>query len=268
VADVVTFDELDQWSSTGPTGSYYNGSLAGNPNTAGWSSGGVRFGNNFRNDPQWGDLWGGFVYSNVNDPNTAGFMNQYAANTGTGVGGRGNYAIVYGDSNDSSSTAFFNLPTLSQLQSIAVTNTSFATYSMLLGDQFTDPFGGPSRNEPDLFTVRFEGFRGTDGAGVSTGAVEFALADFRFADSTQDYIVRDWTQVDLAPLGVVQSVRLTFTSTDTTEIGGFTYINTPIYAALDNLSFSAVPEPSSIALAIAACGGIAAARARRRGARS
>ena len=40
--------------------------------------------------------WSGFAYSSINDTNTAGYGNQYAAWTlGTGVGGTGTYAVVY-----------------------------------------------------------------------------------------------------------------------------------------------------------------------------
>jgi len=235
VADIVTFDELATWTSTGPKGSYYNGNSGIGTNTDGWSSGGVTFGNSY--DTSFGGTWSGFAYSNVNDPSTPGYLNQYAANQATGAGGGGNYALIY-----SGEESFWNFQSTSIARSIYVTNTAYTMYSILDGDQFTEKFGGPTGNDPDFFSIRFEGFTGDGGKGVSTGTVDFYLADYRFADNSQDYVIRDWTEVDLASLGQIKSVAITFNSSDIGPWG----INTPTYAALDNLRFSAVPEPSSI----------------------
>jgi MYXO-CTERM domain-containing protein len=53
--------------------------------------------------------------------------------------------------------------------------------------------------------------------------------------------------VSLASLGAVQSLRFSLASSDTGEYG----INTPAYFAMDNLSVTAVPEPSACLLALA-----------------
>lgn len=238
-ADLVTFDELSTWTNTTSVGSYYNGSAGGAPNSLGWSSGGVHFGNSYDSFPGFGDFWDGFSYSNVNNPTQPGFGNQYAANVPTGVGGKGNYALVYSGTN-----AFFNLPQATTLQSIYVTNTAYTMYSMLNGDSFAKRFGGASGNDPDFLSIRFEGYDAVNGTGALTGSVEFFLADYRSADNSLDYVVRDWTQVDLNRLGLASSVRISFSSSDMGVFG----INTPTYAALDNLQFSSVPEPSSLLL--------------------
>lgn len=237
MADLVTFDELATWTSTGPKGSYYNGNSGTGSNTNGWSSGGVTFGNSY--DTSFGGFWSGFAYSNINDPSTPGYLNQYAANKPTGLGGGGNYALLY-----SGTEAFWNFQSTSIANSIYVTNTAYTMYSILDGDQFTEKFGGPTGDDPDFFSIRFEGFTGDGGTGISTGTVDFYLADYRFADNTQDYVIRDWTQVSLASLGEIKSVSITFNSSDIGEYG----INTPTYAAFDNLAFTAVPEPTSLLL--------------------
>ncbi len=252
VGDLVTFDELTTYTANTARGSYYNGDSGIGSNTLGWSSGGVGFGNNY--DSRFGGFWGGFSYSNINDPSTPGFGNQYAANTATGVGGSENYALAFGGPR-----AYFNLPTLRQLQSVFVTNTAYATFSMQDGDQFAKKFGGVNGDDPDFFSVRFEGYSGLNGTGALTGSVDFLLADYQL-DNSRDYIIRDWTQVDLTNLGMVNSVRLSFTSSDVGQFG----INTPTYVALDNLAFSAVPEPSSMAILATSLGAIAWLRLRKR----
>ncbi len=256
-ADLVTFDELNTWTATGSTGSYFNGNSGSGPNTNGWSSGSVFFGNSYDVFTFGGveyPFWDGFAYSNINNPEKGGFENQYAANRPRGMGGSGNYAVVYYSEFSPSPQAFWNMQRPSVLQSIYVTNTAYTMYSMLDGDQFTEKFGGPNGDEPDFFSIRLEGFDALGGTGNSTGFIDFFLADYRFNDNALDYVIRDWTQLDLSSLGMVQSVRITFDSSDP---------GIPTYAAFDNLAFSSVPEPSSWLMLAVIAGGMVARRMRK-----
>lgn len=235
-ADLVAdLNSLDTWTHTGPTGSYYNGNSDGTTNDNGWSADGVHFGNRYSSD--WGGFWNGFAYSNVNDTITAGHTNQYAAITGTGWGGYGNYAIAY-----SGSATFFDLPTGFRPTSVWVTNTTYTYLTMRDGDSFSKKFGGISGHDPDWFRVTFSGYDQAGGQGNLLGSVDFYLADFRFADASRDYLVNQWTAVDLTGLGAAASVRLTFAGSDMGAWG----LNTPAYAALDQLTLTAVPEPHGL----------------------
>lgn len=213
--------------------SYYNGGPT--TNTAGWSSGGASFGNSYNSS--FGGYWNGWSYSNVNDTTTPGYTNQYAAYTGTGFGGTGNYAVGYDGSHD-----FINLPSGQTPVSVRVTNTTYAALDMLNGSSFSKKFGGTTGNDPDYFSVIFTGYDGLNGTGNVTGTpVEFFLADYRFMDNSQDYIVNTWELVDLTPLANAVSLRISFTSSDTGSWG----INTPTYVAIDDLTV--VPEPTALA---------------------
>lgn len=194
-----------------------------------------------------GGFWGGFSYSNDTDTTTPGFTNQYAAYTGTDYSGTGNYAIASGGGST------FVLPAGMTVQSIRVTNTTYAVLSMLSGDQFAKAFGGVSGDDPDFFDVIFTG---KDDLDQETGSVTFRLADYTFADNNQDYIVDTWERIDLTALGSATSVALTWESSDVNS-GGF--INTPLYIAADNLVL--VPEPTSAMLL--ALSGLAVLRRRR-----
>lgn len=232
---VVDLDALDVWTHNGPTGSYYNGNTNGTTNDDGWSADGVHFGNRY--DSAWGGSWSGFAYSNVNDPTTAGHNNQYAAITGTDWGGQGNYAIAY-----SGADAFFDLPTGLRPSSIWVTNTTYTYLAMRDGDAFSKKFGGDNGQDPDWFRLTFAGYDQAGGSGNQLGSVDVYLADFRFTDSNLDYLVNQWTAVDLTGLGAAASVRLTFAGSDMGAWG----LNTPAYAALDQLTLTAVPEPHGL----------------------
>ena len=212
-AAVVTFEDL----SLEP-GSYWNGSDL----TGGFLSAETHFATNYNAD--WGS-WDGFAYSNIADPNAQDYGAQYNAITGAGQAGSANYAVAY---------IGWELPptiTLSDVQTVTglyVTNNNYAYYSLLLGSLYSKPFGGPSGDDEDWFKLTITG---KDLAGEITGAVEFYLADYRFADNNLDYIVDTWTFVDLSSLGAVATLEFALSSSDTGDFG----MNTPAYFCLDTL---------------------------------
>lgn len=226
-ATMISFDEL----SLSPN-SYFDGHGAGaSPGT--WTSQGATF-----NTGTYGPGWS---YSNVTDNTTAGHLNQWSAITGTDASGSGNYVI---GTTFSPNGAYFNLPGSERISSIAVTNTTYAYLSMLNGDEFAKDFGGTTGDDEDFFQVTFTGFDSSNGLGGTLGSVDFFLADYRFADNANDYIVDSWQTVDLTSLGNARSIGISFASSDVGSFG----MNTPAYVAIDNISFqaAAVPEPTSL----------------------
>lgn len=254
---IIDFNELSTWTETGPTGSYFNGNRSNATNSDGWTAGTgpvAYFGNQYTHE--FGGYWNGFAYSNVNDSVSGGYSNQYAAVTGTGFGGGGNYALVFNGAH-----AYFDMPSGWRAGSVRLTNTTYAWDSMKNGDSFSKKFGGASGNDADWFLVSLTGFSGFGGNGANLGAVDFYLADFRFDDNSLDYIVDQWTEVDIAGLGDAASVQVSFSGSDMGAFG----LNTPSYVAFDHLRLTAVPEPSSGGLFVIALATLTR-RTRRRGA--
>lgn len=193
--------------------------------------------------------WSGWTYSNRTDATTPGYDNQYSAWAGSGAGGSAQYAVAYlGD-------AQISLSAPAVVQGVSLTNTTYTALSLLQGDAFAKKFGGASGNDADWLKLTITGI---DTGGAALGSVDFYLADYRFADNNLDYVVRDWTFVDLSSLGTVAGLRFALSSSDIGDFG----MNTPAYFALDDLSVNAVPEPS--ALWLAGVGALAVAAARRR----
>ena len=121
---------------------------------------------------------------------------------------------------------------------------TYAALSMRDGDAFAKKFGGPTGNDPDFFRVTVRGF---DALGTLTGSVEFFLADYRFTNNAQDYIVSQWTTLSLTPLG--NAAKLTF-ALDSTDNGPFG-MNTPAYFALVMFGYAASLGLISIATILA-----------------
>lgn len=200
--------------------------------SASFTSGAATFNHDYNAD--WGS-WGGWVYSNRTDAVTSGFENQFSAYSAGGAEGSANYAVAY----LGAPSVSFAGPSL--VAGGYFTNTTYAALSMLQGDAFSKKFGGDSGNDADWFKLTITGL---DALGAATGSVDFYLADYRFSDNSADYIVKDWTFVDLSSLGAVSSLSFALTSSDTGAWG----MNTPAYFALDNLGVTAVPEPGTWAL--------------------
>lgn len=210
--------------------SYWNGSdLSGS-----FSSGLAVFPNTY--DTEWMS-WSQWAYSNMADDTTAGFMNQYSAITAAGydpVGSGGsNYAVAYA-SNDFISGEVMPVPmkfsdtAAHVVKGCYVTNSTYAALAMENGDDFSKKFGGETGDDPDYLKLMVWGVFN----GLATDTVEFFLADYRFADNAEDYILRSWTWVDLEGLGKVDSLIFSMESTDMGMFG----MNTPGYFCLDNLA--------------------------------
>lgn len=212
-AEIATFDDL----ILAPE-SYWNGA----DGSGGFLSGGMHFSNSY--DVDWAS-WEGFSYSNITDTTTMGTAAQYNAITGMGQGGSANYGVVY--------VGWVSLPVVTLespgiVDGLYVTNSSYAYYSMLFGDVFSKKFGGETGDDPDYFLLTITG-KDTDGA--VTGAVDFYLADYQFADNSEDYIVDTWQYVDLTSLGAIQSLEFALNSSDVGDWG----MNTPASLVIDTI---------------------------------
>jgi len=228
-----TIDFEDQGLAAGE---FYDGSdFAG-----GFDSNGATFENTFTDFGGGFTGWTGFSASAVQDIETPGFGNQYAAfdtvgTAGSGAGDSLGYGVFYVGAER------IVLPEPSYVSSAMLTNNTYAALSMLNGDSFAKQFGGATGDDLDWLEVTLTGYDGVDDV---TGSVTFALADYRSLDNVLDYVVDEWTMVDLTDLGIVQSIGFSFDGSDQGQFG----LNTPAYVAIDDISASPVPEPGTALL--------------------
>ena len=213
----------------------------GSDGAGGFTSGGAFFNNTFTDFGTF-TTWEGWSYSNVTNVTTPGFGNQYAAYHLPGGGGdqSSQYGVAF---TFEPGIATIELPAGTIPVSARVTNTTFAALSMLNGDSFAKKFGGATGNDPDWFKLSITGL---DALASPLNSVDFYLADYRFADNSQDFLIDEWTTLDLTSLAGASTLSFGLTSSDTDPSFG---INTPAYVALDNLVTAVIPEPGSLVLA-------------------
>ncbi len=212
-----------------PADSFWNGSdLSG-----GFQNGTGFFVNHFTD---WGGgytSWDGFAYSNMNDSITSGYMNQYSTIAGSGYNGSQNFAVGYCYPTTKIRILQASHPKV--LHGVYVTNNTYSAISMRDGDAYSKKFGGSTGNDPDWFKLNIWGYAN----GQATDTVNFYLADYRFANNDSDYIVKNWSFVDLSSIGNADSLEFSLASSDNDSVWG---MRTPSYFCLDNLLIDFLPE--------------------------
>jgi hypothetical protein len=180
------------------------------------------------------DFWSGFVYSNVTDNTTPGWLNQYSAYPGSGANNSEKYSVFY----DSGSKIDFSEPI--HIQSLKLSNTTYTALSMRDGDMYAKKFGGETGNDPDFLKVWIIGYN-EDWSPADS--VEFYLADYRFENNSEDYIVNTWKTVNFNFVSPIYFLGFKFESSDVSPMG---WINTPTYLAIDDVSFNKTVSTSEL----------------------
>lgn len=202
-----------------PVDSFLNGSEG----TTGYASGNVFLPNSYNS---MFNSYTGWAVSTKTDTVTAGFTNQYSCAAGSGAEGSATFALA--NMFSPGVLHITNNGAGKQVEGAYFTTNTYAYRSMLEGDQFAKRFGGDDGNDPDFFLLTIKGYLADV---LGTDSVDFYLADYRFADNADDYIIKDWTWVDLTSLGDVDSLQFTLRSSDT----GVNGMNTPAYFCMDQL---------------------------------
>ncbi|MEL6650750.1 MAG: DUF4465 domain-containing protein, partial [Bacteroidota bacterium] len=180
-----------------PVDSFFNGSEG----TTGYASGNVFLPNSYNS---MFNSYSGWAVSTKTDTVTPGPDNQYASAAGVGAEGSATYAVA--NMFSPGVLQITNNGAGKQIAGAYFTTNTYAYRSMQDGDQFAKRFGGDDGNDPDFFLLTIKGYL-ADVLGADS--VDFYLADYRFADNAEDYIVTDWTWVDLTSLGDVDSLQFT-----------------------------------------------------------
>ena len=173
--------------------------------------------------------WGGFTASNHTDMTQTGMDAQYTAAIGAGYDGSTQYGVAYvmgygvptdvyaADGQEHTVTGFY------------ITNNLWAYQSIMEGDYSSTPFGGTTGDDPDWFKLTATG---KNASGQTIGTLDFYLADYRFANNEEDYVVDTWEWFDLSPLGAVHTISFELSSTKNNDYG----MLTPAYFCIDDFN--------------------------------
>lgn len=197
--------------------------LNGSDLNGGFMAGNIFMPNSY--NPAW-SAWSGWAISSKRDTTTPGYLNDLSAITGTGYNSS-TYAVTYASGYSKlelQGDAFGGI-----VNGFYVTNATYTYLSMRDGDGFAKKFGGVTGDDADYLLLTIKKYK--NGV-LGTDSVDFYLADYRFSDNSQDYIVDDWQYVDLTTLGDVDSLIFTLSSTDNSSFG----MNTPAYFCIDDLT--------------------------------
>ena len=188
------------------------------------ASGGWRFTNYY--SPEY-SFWGGFTASNHTDLSQTGMDAQYTAVTGCGYDGSSQYAVAY--TYGAQTDVYAADGQMHTVSGCYVTNNLWAYQDMLQGGYGATPFGGTTGNDPDWFKLTATG---KNANGQTIGTLDFYLADYRFTNNEEDYILDTWEWFDLSPLGPVATISFSLSSTKN-DYGGMV---TPAYFCMDNFN--------------------------------
>ena len=215
---VVTINTADFEDVTlGPNG-YWQGDSGNNE----MFSGGWLFTNYYSSY-----FWGGFTASNRTDLTQTGLNAQYTAIVGGGYDGSAQYAVAY--TYGAQTDVYAADGSAQSITGCYVTNNLWAYQNMLNGDATATPFGGPTGNDPDWFKLTATG---KNASGQAVGTAEFYLADYRFANNEEDYILNTWEWFDLSSLGAVSTISFSLSSSKSDSYG----MITPAYFCMDDFN--------------------------------
>ncbi len=172
--------------------------------------------------------WRGFGLSNIYSQATTGTISLYSAYaTSTPTN---NFLIYQQAPSPFASSIYFENNEERVISSISVANSTFAFLIMKYGlGQEIRPFGGENNDLEDWFILTIEGY---DKKGKKTGEIEFYLADYTFENRKRNYIINDWTTIQLDSLKEVNRLVLTLTSSVTNNQG---IMLTPPFLCIDNI---------------------------------
>lgn len=254
-ANVATFEDVD--IVTDPSAESGQGEALRFESGSGsnyWTSGEAYF-----NLYEGGGYWCGITASNSTNTSLSGLAGQYTSITGSGYDGSSNYGIVYYSQYDAlmnDITADVLTPDLANFSSMYITNAVYTYDTLLNGNDFAknslQSYADQSQYAEFKITIKGIVKMGDEEnyAEYTENSVEVILGNTYLNEDTgkwEVYILQDWELIDLTTLNETDGLYgLNFTVEGTDKSGGWD--NWPTYFAMDNISYTAVPEPATFAM--------------------
>jgi hypothetical protein len=221
-AQVTTTTQISDFENVVLTSNHqtvYNDSTGG----GGFKSGNAYFPSQW--DTQYNYWSSGWAASSVLDSTNA-YPNLYGCAAYTGY----NHSTKYAVGTTSGNLIMRMTDSLigKTVMGMYICNSTYAYKSMKKGDSFEPAFTGHNK---DWFKLTVKKYYG----GVLTNdSAEVYLADFRYSDTTQNYILTNWMWVNFSSLGNVDSLAFFLHSSQNGVYG----MNTPAFFCVDNVTLN------------------------------
>jgi uncharacterized protein DUF4465/type IX secretion system substrate protein len=179
-------------------------------------------------DTSYGGYWStGWAASTYYDTTTAGYPNLYGCAAYKGYANSNTFAV--GTTAGNLTIRLTDSLIGKTVSGVYVCNSTYAYKSMKNGDTFGDT--AFSAKNKDWFKLTIRNYHG---GVLAADSAEVYLADFRYADTTNNYILKTWMWVDLTSLGNTDSLVFFLHSTENNTYG----MMTPAFFCIDNLTLS------------------------------
>ena len=167
----------------------------------------------------------------------SGLSAQYTAASGAGYNGSTQYGVAYcmGVQTD----VYASDGAAHTVTGCYVTNNLWAYQNMHDGDATATAFGGTTGNDPDWFKLTATG---KNASGQTIGTAEFYLADYRFSNNAEDYILNTWEWFDLSSLGAVHTISFSLSSSKNNSGG----MITPAYFCIEDFNGIGPAQPQDL----------------------
>jgi hypothetical protein len=168
----------------------------------------------------------GWACSSVNDTITHGYPNLYGCAAYNGYNNSNKYAV--GTTAGTLTLRMTDSLIGKTVMGMYICNNTYAYNGIKYGDGLSPAFSGANKDWFKLTVKKyFHGNLGNDSS-------EVYLADYRYADTTQNYILNNWMWVGLSSLGNVDSLTFALHSTKNNSFG----MTTPAFFCIDNLTLN------------------------------
>ncbi|MFI5141719.1 MAG: DUF4465 domain-containing protein, partial [Bacteroidia bacterium] len=207
----------------------YNDSTGG----GGFTSGNAYFPSQW--DTSYGGYWSsGWAASSVLDSTNA-YPNLYGCAAYKGYNNSNKYAV--GTTSGSLVMRMTDSLIGKTVTGMYICNSTYAYKSMKNGDAYEHAF---TAHNQDWFKLTVKKYYG---GYLTNDSAEVYLADFRYSDTTQNYILKNWMWVNFASLKNVDSLIFSLSSSQTGIYG----MNTPAFFCIDNVTLSTYRDTTDIA---------------------
>ncbi|WP_066631967.1 DUF4465 domain-containing protein [Labilibacter marinus] len=173
--------------------------------------------------------WYGFTYSNLTGSDKYEDNEKYSCHKASSDFESTIFGIMLLDKNPQNAITLNTKDGSNHLfKSISVNNSYYLYDAVNTGAHGSKKFGGEDGTDLDWLKLIIVGIDNND---TKQGTIEFMLADFTFGTNRDNYIVEDWTTIDLTTLGHVNTIKFYLSSSDTVD--GVT--NSPGFVCFDEI---------------------------------